>query len=263
MPPSSPAQLCGQTLVPLDQRPLAMACASLLATALGLVPTPARAQFQLFGGITRPEPGVVCDSIAMTCFNSSGASLDLTRKHLGNVAALRLGASLSGRPPSSEFRLSNGVVCSVEDSTCWSDSRRRRVDRELSADLFGSDNADDKEVSTSRGLCSLSQRGRAVYDGSCELKVVGRESGVIRYAVATGDGRRFVFRRRGDTLELEDATGTWPVDFRNHGYSGVFRWNDMTLVATREHNLLPLARTRSGSAGSGDAIDRLFTGGAN
>jgi hypothetical protein len=55
------------------------------------------------------------------------------------------------------------------------------------------------------------------------------------------------------------------VDFRNHGYSGVFRWNEMTLVATREHNLLPLARTRSGSssAGSGDEIERLFPGGAN
>jgi hypothetical protein len=116
-------------------------------------------------------------------------------------------------------------------------------------------------VSRSRGLCSLTQRGRALYDGSCDLRVVSRDSGVSRYAVSTSDGRRYVFRRRGDILELEDATGTWPVDFRNHGYTGVFRWSDMKLVATREHSLLPLAQPRG--AGRGAEIDRLFSGGSN
>ncbi|MCP9928650.1 YcgJ family protein [Cyanobium sp. CH-040] len=248
MPPLRPAVRSAVRALPV-----------LAAVSLGMAP--AQAQLQMFGGISSPAPGVVCDRIAMTCFNGSGPSVDLTRQHLGNSAALRLSASLSGRPPASEFRLSNGAVCSVRESTCWTDSRRKRVSDALTRDLFAASPNPDREVSRSRGLCSLSQRGRAVYDGNCDLRVVSRDSGISRYAVSTADGRRYVFRRRGDTLELEDATGTWPVDFRNHGYTGLFRWSDMTLVATREHSLLPLAQPRA--AGRGAEIDALFSGGSN
>jgi len=232
-----------------------------LLGAVSVAAAPVHAQLQLFGGISSPAPGVVCDRIAMTCFDGGGASVDLTRRYLGNAAALRLSANLSGRPPASEFRLSNGAVCSIRESTCWTDSGRKRVSSELTRDLFAAVPSGGKEVSRSRGLCSLTQRGRAIYDGPCELRVVSRDSGVSRYAVSTGDDRRYVFRRRGDSLELEDATGTWPVDFRDHGYTGVFRWSEITLVTTREHSLLPLARPRAGSRG--DQIDRLFSGGPN
>lgn len=240
---------------------------ALLLTALSLAaasaPAPARAQLlqQLFTGISSPAPGVVCDRPAMTCFDSNGPSVDLTRRHLGRSAADRLSANLSGRPPAREFRLSNGAECSIASSTCWTDSRRNRVSTTLTRDLFASAQSGDKVVSKSRGLCGLSQRGRAIFDGSCDLKVVSRDSDVARYAVATGDDRRYVFRRRGDRLELEDATGTFPVEFRDHGYTGVFRWGDMQLVATREHSLLPLAQPRRSS--TGDQIDRLFSGGGN
>ena len=241
----------------------AATCAAAMAT-IALIPSPARAQspFQMFGGISRPAPGVVCDRAAMTCFNGSGPSLDLTRRHLGNSAAQRLSASLSGRPPAREFRLSNGVVCSVGESTCWTSSSRNRVDQELTRDLFASAGNDGREVSKSRGLCSLNQRGRAVYDGSCELRTVTSEAGrVRRYTVSTSDERRYVFRRRGNQLELEDATGSYRVDFRDHGYTGLFRWSDMVLVVTREHRGLPM--TRSGSGDQGDRIDQLFSGGSN
>ena len=101
-----------------------------------------------------------------------------------------------------------------------------------------------------------------MYDGACELRVVSREPGEItRYSVTTDDGRRYIFRKRGDTLQLEDATGTWSVDYRNHGYTGVFRWSDMLLVATREHSLLDPQRPQPRTLGN--LIDQLFFGGGN
>jgi hypothetical protein len=60
--------------------------------------------------------------------------------------------------------------------------------------------------------------------------------------VAQPDGRRFNFSNRSGRLEVSDASGTWPVTFFDHGYTGVFRWRDMTLVATREHRGLRKSR---------------------
>jgi hypothetical protein len=63
---------------------------------------------------------------------------------------------------------------------------------------------------------------------------------------------------RGNTLQLEDATGSWPVEYRNHGYTGVFRWSDMKLVATRQHSLVDPQRPQTPSLG--ELIDLLFFG---
>jgi hypothetical protein len=112
------------------------------------------------------------------------------------------------------------------------------------------------------GLCSLTQRGRGIYDGSCELRLVSREPGDIsRYSVTTNDGRKYIFKRTGSTFQLEDATGTWPVQFINHGYTGVFRWSDIKLVATRQHNLLNPQQPQPRN--SVDVINDLFSGGRN
>lgn len=210
-----------------------LAGSALAGTAI--VTAPDRAHPQMVGTITRPARGVICDRPAMTCFDNRGASVDLTRRHLGNNAAQRLSARLSGRPPAPEFELSNGAVCNVGGRTCWTSSRRNRIDSELTRDLFSNAQTtrpDDKEVSKSRGLCSITQRGRALFDGSCDLRIVSRDSGISRYSVSAGDGRRYVFR-----------------------------WSDIKLVATREHSLLPLAQPRSGR--KGDQIDQLFRGTSN
>ncbi len=174
--------------------------------------------------LSSPVSGVICDRGAMTCFVRSGPSIELTRQQLGN-----------------------GALCRVANSTCWTNARKNRV---------------DKEVSKSRGLCSLSQRGRAIFDGPCDLRIVSGESGrVRRYAISTEDGRRYVLRRQGKALELEDATGSYSVDFRDHGYTGLFRWSDIVLVVTREHRRLP--RSRSGGGDQGGQIDQLFSPDSN
>ncbi|MEX1323999.1 MAG: hypothetical protein AB1Z21_07390, partial [Synechococcaceae cyanobacterium] len=238
--------------------------AAATVAAVTVTTTPAQAQFELlFGGISRPAPGVVCDRSAMTCFNRRGPSVDLTRQHLGNSAAQRLSASLSGRPPAREFRLSNGVVCSVPEQTCWTNASRSRVNDSFTRDLFAAASSDGPAATKTAGICSLTQRGRALYDGPCDLRIVSREAGDIsRYSVSTDDGRRFVFRKRGDTLQLEDATGTWPVDYRSHGRTGVFRWGDMKLVATRDPDSV-VDPQRPQAPSLGDLIDRLFFGGSD
>lgn len=223
---------------------------------------PMKAQAQWGGAISRVAPGVVCDQAVGICFDRQGPSIGLTRQYLGNSAAQRLTASLSGRPLPTEFSLSNGSLCSVSQSACWTSSRRDRLNDQLTRELYPSSPALQGPVTRSVGLCSLSQRGRAIYDGSCELRVVSREPGDIsRYSVTTNDGRRFIFRRAGSSFQLEDATGTWPVQFINHGYTGVFRWSDIKLVATRQHSLLNPQQPQPRN--SSDGINDLFSGGRN
>jgi hypothetical protein len=234
--------------------------AAATVAAVGVTAMPARAQVPaLFGGISRPAPGVICDRSTSTCFDRRGPSVELTREHLGDSAARRLSASLSGRPPAQEFRFSNGVLCSVPQQTCWTNAGRSRVNDSFTRELFAAGPGVGQGVTKTAGVCSLSQRGRALYDGPCDLRVVSREAGDIsRYSVTTADGRRYVFRKRANTLQLEDATGTWPVDYRSHGRTGVFRWSDMKLVATRDDN--PVDPQRPQTPSLGNLIDLLFFG---
>jgi hypothetical protein len=232
--------------------------AALLASAALIQPMPSQAQWQ--ANVGRVAAGVVCDRSAAICYDKQGPSIGLTRQYLGNSAALRLTSNLSGRPAPTDFILSNGSFCSVPQSTCWSSNRRDRLNEQLTRELYPNSPALHQRVSKTDGLCSLSQRGRAIYDGGCELRLVSREPGnVSRYSVNTGDGRKYVFKRTGSTFQMEDATGTWPVQFINHGYTGVFRWGDLKLVATREHNLLNPQQPQP--RGGNDVINDLFLGG--
>jgi hypothetical protein len=43
-----------------------------------------------------------------------------------------------------------------------------------------------------------------------------------------------VFTNRNGTVTIADDFGsTWPVTYVNHGVTGIFRWGDMSLVATQ------------------------------
>lgn len=203
------------------------------------------------GGVFSPGQGVVCDRSATTCYDNQGVSLALTRQFYGPGAERKLMATLSGRPAPQEFRLSDGSVCNVGAQLCWSDGYgKRRISRELSRDLFGGPANrpgpgwnDEREVTRYSGICSLAQGGRELYDGQCALRRISNDrNGVTRYVVMQPDGRRYNFTNRNGRLEVSDATGTWPVTFFDHGYTGVFRWRDMTLVATREHRGLRQSR---------------------
>ncbi|SBO44377.1 YcgJ family protein [Cyanobium sp. NIES-981] len=203
-------------------------------------------------GVSSPAAGVICDAAAQSCYTRDGASLQETRRYFGPQAERQLWGELIGRRPSQEFSLSNGTRCNLKATTCWVESNgRRRTEREMTRDLFGSVARNDREVTTYEGRCTLVQGSSVVlHNGDCSLRLVERSNGVTRYVVMQPDGRRFNFTDRRGRLEVTDATGTSAVTFIDHGYTGVFRWSNLTLVATRENQ--GLNRGRLTSDGIGD-----------
>lgn len=204
-------------------------------------------------GVSSPEAGVICDEPAQTCYTREGASLSETRKIFGAQAERQLWSELIGRRRSQEFSLSNGTSCDLSTETCWVEAYgRRRTEREMTRDLFGKVSRRDREVTTYEGRCTLAQGSAVLHDGTCSLRLVERSNGVTRYVVTQPDGRRFNFTDRRGRLEVTDATGTSEVTFIDHGYTGVFRWRNLTLVATRDNQGLRRGREAS------DGIGELF-----
>lgn len=228
---------------------LALTAAALLVG--GLMPGVARANTT----ISSPAPGVICDAVSRTCYDANGISLPLTRQHMGSWAEWRLARQLAGQPLPTEFRLSDGSVCELRSRSCWSEQNgRRRPASQLSEQLFGSANANaSREVNRFTGRCHLMRGNRELYSGLCALRrVANSERGVTRYVVRRPDGSQLTFSDRSGSLEASDGDRSWPATFVDHGYTGVFRWRDMTLVATREHAALPLGRLPS------EGISQLF-----
>ena len=92
---------------------------------------------QAQAGISGPAPGVICDQAGPTCYDRQGRSIGLTQTYFGLIAANRLTAELRERPTSNDFRLSNGTVCELGRSACWSDGwGRQQPNAALSSQLF-------------------------------------------------------------------------------------------------------------------------------
>jgi hypothetical protein len=52
--------------------------------------------------------------------------------------------------------------------------------------------------------------------------------------VRLNNGTSYLFTNRNGTISIADDFGsTWPVTHVNHGVTGIFRWGDMSLVATQ------------------------------
>jgi hypothetical protein len=247
--------------------PVAPFSFALLLAGASLINAPVQAQW--FGrSINSPSRGVLCDRYAQRCYDNQGASISLTQRYLGNTAAQRLSAQLSGRSWPAEFQLSNGTLCSVPDRTCWTDgSWKRTTNTVITEQLFSSTSVGNVDNERQAARCSLNQQARGIYDGPCEVRVVSREGTLQRYAVIFPDGRRYQFRRSRDgSLQLEDATGTWPVELIDHGYTGVFRWSNMLMVATRENSQMRPLPGADGAAprsslspfSPGQLLDLLF-----
>lgn len=203
-------------------RPLTLALAGALALS-----QPARAY-------DIPSPGVVCDRMRFTCYDSSGPSVSLTRRWYGQRAEQDLLRRLSGKPPSRDFQLSGGEVCDTRLKFCWTDGwRRSRVDERLTRQLFG-DSGGGWNPGPARPdrVCALNQRGRRLFQGGCQLSR-GVENGYRAYVVETRDNRRYAFVIRSSGLTLRDATGTWPVRINELGDSVVFSWTDLQLQVSR------------------------------
>lgn len=217
--------------------------AALLAVSLGLASAlnvPALAESR---PLDFPRSGVVCDRAMRICYDSDGTSAPLTRRYFGERAERDLMRQLSGRPRPRQFEFSSGEVCDLRSRTCWDDGwQRTNVSNRLSRQLFGRSAGSGwgnnrpggnwQSPNQDTGFCQLSQRGRRILDGECDLNQ-RRTSGGTAYEVDFRNGRRYSFYNRQGRLELRDATGTWPVSSQGRGNSTVFRWADMELSAAR------------------------------
>jgi hypothetical protein len=196
--------------------------------------------------------GVVCDQEESICYDRGGPSLSETRRRYGRAAEQRLLRRLSGRPPVREVRFSSGELCDFQRRECWDDGwRRRNVSKRLNRHLFGSDAGEGDRFGSRR--CRLSRGSRRYFDGSCRLSTVREREG-RGYLVETSDGRRYVFRRLGGNLLLQDGTGSWRVRTGRRSDSVLFRWSDFSLeVSRRGRDGVPAPYGLGESIGPGDA----------
>lgn len=195
--------------------------------------------------------GIVCDRDSRICYDRQGPSLAMTRREFGQRSEQNLRRQISSRPNAWDVRFSSGEVCDLRREICWDDGRSRtNISKRLSRQLFG-DNGDWARANgkgnngwgnngrgswqspnQDTGFCQLSQRGRRILDGECDLQQ-RRTSGGTAYMVDFRNGRRYSFYDRQGWLEMRDASGTWPVTAQGRGDATVFRWSDMELSASR------------------------------
>jgi len=176
-----------------------------------------------------PRSGVVCDRKQQVCYDARGASLEQTRREYGREAERDLLRNLSGRPPARSIDFSSGEVCDLRERQCWDDGwKKRNVSGRLTRQLFSGSGGSWDNANRGDARCRLSQRGRRLFDGGCNL--FGRGGS---YVVETQDGRRYSFLNENGRLVLRDATGRWPVSVWNSGGVSVFRWADVELQASR------------------------------
>jgi len=227
----------------------------ILAAAITTIPLfglPGHAQ------VNTPSQGVVCDERGRVCYDNQGLSMGLTQTYFGDQAAQNVLNQLQGGPAPQEFRLSNGVACSTVARTCWSDGwSKRMVDWPLTSQLYnrnpsGSSSAGSATPEQASGFCTLSRQGQQLFSGTCQLKKL-TQANRTRFLAALGNGQTFAFVSRDSNFVIQDNTGgSWPVSFENRGTTGVFRWNDLQLIATRtsEINGSNSAGSSAGSAAS-------------
>ena len=238
-------------------------------TAAPLIGSPARAQ------VNYPTQGVVCDQRGQVCYDNQGLSLGLTQTYFGNQASQNVLNQLQGGPAPQDFRLSNGAVCSSRAQTCWSDGWSQRVvDQPLTGQLYNrnasgsvSNGSGGSAPEQASGFCTLSRLGGQLFSGGCQLKKLTKGT-KTRFEAALANGQTFTFVSRDGSFVIQDNTGgTWPVQFENRGTTGVFRWNDLQLIATRTtginggssgQNALGNAAGAAIGAGIGALLNSLF-----
>jgi hypothetical protein len=184
--------------------------------------------------------GVACDDRQQICYTFEGPSVDQTKKYYGKTAEKDLMRQLSGRPAQRDFQLSSGEVCDLRAQTCWDDGwRRKNVSNQLTKHLFGYGGSHNSGSNYGNGgsgrwdrHCEMSQRGRRVFNGECNLSIQ-EGMGNRAYVVETREGRTYNFYYRNGQLMIRDATGSWPAVARDRGNSVLFRWADVELEANR------------------------------
>lgn len=223
--------------------------------------------------VSMPIRGVICDKRGQVCYDSQGLSLGLTQQYFGNQAVQNVMNQLRGGPSPKEFRLSNGVACSSVMRTCWSDGwNRTTVDPSLTYQLYGSNSSGSSAGASitpeqAGGFCTINRAGMQLFSGGCQLKKITRGN-KTRFEAALANGQTFTFVSRDGNFVIQDNSGgTWPVQFENRGTTGVFRWSEFQLIATRTtginggaagQNALGTAAGAAIGAGIGALLNSLF-----
>lgn len=255
------------------QAPLAIAASWLVLTAL--LPQPG---WSRTSSLDFPSDGVVCDRGSRICYDRQGPSLALTRREYGQRSEQNLLRQLSGRPISRDIRFSSGEVCDLRGEICWDDGwGRTNVSKRLSRQLFGDNGGwtrdNDWRNNTWRGnpgnsswgqttaqdsgFCELSQRGRRIFYGNCNLQQRYTPNGTA-YLVDFRNGRSYSFYNRRGQLVMVDGTGTWPVSYNRNGDGGEFRWGDLQLVARQNRSIEPGYNTGASAGLLQDLINSPF-----
>ena len=213
----------------------------------------------VFAQVSMPSRGVVCDQRGRVCYDSQGLSMALTQEYFGAQAVQTVLSNLGNQPAPQNFRLSTGVACSSQAQTCWSDGWGKSVvDWSLTSQLYGrtssagsiggAANASGAHAEKAGGVCSLSRYGQPLFNGNCQLKKVVNGP-KTRFVASLANGQTYSFVSRSGNFVMQDEAGNvWPVQFENRGTTGVFRWNDLQLIATR---------TTPVNGGDGSASDAL------
>lgn len=100
--------------------------------------TPASEKHDVFS----PKTGVLCDPKVEFCYDSQGASVDLTESFFGEKAGGQLAAMLrnvGAGGGGNAFTLSNGVTCYPKERACKERRCEEVVNRNYSELLFGRD----------------------------------------------------------------------------------------------------------------------------
>ncbi|MFO1152581.1 MAG: YcgJ family protein [Rhodospirillales bacterium] len=117
--------------------PMRLVIAAVFAAGIGLASAAAVAgPPDVFFPIKR----IVCDRKARACYDYLGASVPLTRAHLGDGPATVLENRIRrvGKAwDPSHFTLSNGVDCWTEKKVCYTAVGTNEVDRATTEALFG------------------------------------------------------------------------------------------------------------------------------
>ncbi len=107
-----------------------------MITALGLTLGLTSA---LSAKVYSPQHGVICDTKAGFCSDSSGISLAITEDVLGKKAAKKVSKMLNGSNfDSSAFTMSNGLSCDTNKKVCKKSKWDDKADAHWTKILFGS-----------------------------------------------------------------------------------------------------------------------------
>ncbi|MCT0217994.1 YcgJ family protein [Synechococcus sp. CS-1329] len=241
--------------------------------------------------------GVVCDPGSKTCYDRRGPSLAMTRQEFGQRAEQNLRRQISGRPNSWDLRFSSGEVCDLRQEICWDDGwKRSNLSTRLSRQLFGANGgwANNQQpgnnnwgnnawgnggwrnntwgnnssssnnwrapTSLDSGSCTLSQRGRRIFSGNCNLQRRSGSNGTA-FVVNLANGRNYSFYDRRGQLVVVDGNRSWPVAYSRQGGGGEFRWGDLQLVARQNRAIEPAFNTNNNGLSGGllqELINSLF-----